>query len=145
MRYYVLTPGSPSYIWAEWATPTRETVWAEGDPKERQNRRCGLGGASAGDGDKILTRDELLTEPTHSEALRRREAKDDATFETQDWARSVRNARKDTERDAANGRPEAAWLLRKLSDPELDLDPESVYDFITGHAHNDCGWSLESV
>jgi hypothetical protein len=42
MRYYVLTPGSPGYIWAEWATPDRETVWAEGDP---ENRRNGLGGA----------------------------------------------------------------------------------------------------
>lgn len=35
--------------------------------------------------------------------------------------------------------------VRKLNDPELNLDPESVYDFIAGHAHNDCGWSLESV
>ena len=90
MRYYVLTPGSPSFMWAEWATPARESAWAEEDPDKLGDRRRGLGGANAAYTDEILTRDEVLADPSYSEALRRWEAKDDAEFETQDRARSSR-------------------------------------------------------
>ena len=66
MLYDVLTPGSPSLIWAEFATTARGSTWAEEDP---ENRRDSLGASTPALSDEILRRRELLADPLYSEAL----------------------------------------------------------------------------
>lgn len=79
MRYYMLTKGSPDFVWAEFAVSDEATAWAEADPHLHRPGLPGLPEATSED--RVMTREELLETPAGCDALARWEDTDDAVFE----------------------------------------------------------------
>jgi len=144
MRYYVLRPGEPPLIRAEFLIEDQESYAVESTHSEAnrdaETRRKGMAGAvDLFEHEEIHLRRELLAVPAHAEALRRWESRDDEPFDTAEHNHYRQTARRDTEALASGGCRVATDLLAHGTDEELD-------NFIPNHVCHveDCGGSLFS-
>lgn len=139
MRYYVLRPGDPPSIRAEFVVEDTEAHAVE--RRLNRERREGMSGAvELFTGETIALRRELLAVPAHEDALRRWESRDDEAFHAAERGHYRADARKDSEILAQAGCRIAADLIAHGTDEELD-------DFIPSHVCQveDCGGSLFSA
>lgn len=132
MRYYVLKPGDPPSIRAEFLVENEEAALAEA----RDNRKGMCGAVDLSVGERIVLRRELLAVPAFAEALSRWDRRDDQAFHAAEQSHYMQTARRDTEALAHGGCRIATDLLAHATEEEID-------NFIPNHVCRveDCGGS----